>query len=312
MNIRILPGGSRLSETCLCLGNFDGLHLGHRAIVETCLRQASEGGFQSVVWTFARHPDTFFSGHAGDSILSPADKAAILDESGVSILLEEDFQRVRDLSPEAFCREILLKELDARAVVCGFNFRFGKNGAGTAADLEKNLAPAGVRVTVVPPVERGGAPVSSTRIRRALTEGRPEEAAEMLGRPYFIRFPVTVGRRLGRRLGFPTVNQVYPASYVLPRFGVYAVEVETPDGPFDGVCNVGRRPTVEENGAVTAETHLFGFSGDLYGKDVKVSFRAFLRPEKKFAGLEALQEQIEKDKRAAAEALDRLRIGVRT
>ena len=129
----------------------------------------------------------------------------------------------------------------------------------------------------------------------------------MLGRPYFIRFPVTQGNKLGRRLGFPTINQIYPADYVIPRRGVYAVEAVFDGQSYDGVCNVGRRPTVEENGADTAETHLFDFTGDLYGKIATVRFRAFLRPETKCCDTGALKAQIARDVAAAREELAKLK-----
>ena len=299
-----LTGGQRLSGTCLCLGNFDGIHRGHAAIVNACLRKAKESGLTSVVWTFGRHPDRYFPGHGKESILSSEDKALLLEEMGASVLVEEDFARVRDLSPAAFCREILAGELGAAAVVCGFNFRFGKNGEGTPEDLKREMKKAGADVIVVPPVLWRGEPVSSTRIRLALTEGRPEDAREMLGRPYFIRFPVTEGKRLGRTIGFPTINQVYPADYVIPRRGVYAVEAILDGKRYGGVCNVGRRPTVEENGADTAETHLFDFSGDGYGKTATVRFLRFLREEKKFRDLAALKEQIAHDLENAKEVLE--------
>ena len=159
---------------------------------------------------------------------------------------------------------------------------------------------------VVPPVLWKGEAVSSTRIRAALKEGRPEDAESMLGRPYFIRFPVTRGNRLGRKIGFPTINQIYPADYVIPRRGVYAVEAVFDGKTYPGVCNVGRRPTVEENGADTAETHLFDFSGDLYGVVATVRFRAFLRPETKFRDAEELKAQIARDIARAKEILNGL------
>ena len=307
MKLQRVPGGLRLKNSCVALGNFDGIHRGHRAIVDACRAEAKAAGLTDVVWTFARHPDRYFPGHAGDSILSPDDKADLLEAIGVSVLVEEDFTRVRDLSPAAFCQKVLLEELDAKTVVCGFNFRFGKNGAGGPEDLKRAMEKAGRKVVIVPPVLWEGEPVSSTRIRAALLEGRPEDAQAMLGRPYFIRFPVTRGNRLGRKIGFPTINQVYPADYVIPRRGVYAVEAVFDGQSYDGVCNVGRRPTVEENGADTAETHLFDFTGDLYGKIATVRFRAFLRPERKFCDLDALRTQIARDMEAAKAALTRIK-----
>ncbi|MBP5289124.1 MAG: riboflavin biosynthesis protein RibF [Clostridia bacterium] len=303
MAIRRVPGGQKLKNTCLCLGNFDGIHRGHQAILDACLSEAARNELTDVAWTFARHPEKFFPGHAGDSILSPEDKAELLEERGVSTLVEEDFTRVRDLSPAAFCRDVLLGELDAKEVICGFNFRFGKNGAGTPEDLRREMEAAGAQVLIVPPVLWKNEPISSTRVRAALKDGRPEDAEAMLGRPYFIRFPVAGGNRLGRKMGFPTINQIYPADYVIPRRGVYAVQAVIEGKCYDGVCNVGRRPTVEENGVDTAETHLFDFSGNLYGLVATVRFCAFLRPETRFENMDALRDQIGRDTRRAKEIL---------
>ena len=287
--------------TCVALGNFDGIHPGHRRIIETCVKVAGETGLLSLVWSFRRHPEHIMRGNfSSGTIISNSDKDEILRKMGVSLLVLEDFERVRDLSPEAFIEEILLRELNAKKVFCGFNFRFGKNGAGDAAFLKEYLEKRGVAVNVSDPVCIGGEPVSSTRIRAALEEGNMEEARELLGRRYSIRFPVLHGKKLATRMGFPTLNQVYPESYVTPKKGVYAVKVSFDKMEYFGVCNVGCRPTVDHDGRVVAETHLFDFSGDLYGRLVTVEFCHFLREERKFESVEALSDQIAKDRAEAA------------
>ena len=280
----------------VALGNFDGIHRGHRAILDACVEAAKKEKIPAVVWSFRRHPEHILKGNfASGNILSLDDKEEILRAIGIDCVVFEDFERVRDLSPQEFCDNILDKELHARAVFCGFNFRFGKNGAGDAEFLQNALAPRGVRVIVSPPVTMGGCVVSSTRIRALLQEGNTEEAMVLLGRPFFIRFPVAHGNRIGSKIGFPTINQVFPEEYITPKKGVYTVRVTLSGQTFFGVCNVGCRPTVGGDG-ILAETHLFDFTGDLYGKTVKVEFFRFLRPETKFQSLDALKAQIEKDR----------------
>jgi len=286
--------------TCVALGNFDGIHLGHRAIVEACVETAKKEGLLALVWSFRRHPEHILKGNfSAGNIISLSDKEEILKRMGVDHLILEDFERVRSFSPEEFCDRILRENLAAKFVFCGFNFRFGKGGAGDAAFLRRYLEPKGIRVIVTEPVEAFGETVSSTRIRTLLGDGKIEEANFLLGRPYSICFPVLHGRHLGTKLGFPTVNQAFPEEYVIPRKGVYAVRMLFDGSYYHGVCNVGCRPTVESFGTVLAETHLFHFSEDLYGKKVRVEFFRFLRYEKKFSSLEELSRQITLDRENA-------------
>ncbi len=286
--------------TCVALGNFDGIHLGHRAIIEACARTAKEEGLLSLVWSFRRHPEHILKGSfSSGNIISLSDKEEIMTSLGINHIIWEDFESVRSLSPEEFCQTILLKKLYAKKVFCGFNFSFGKGGVGTASFLKEYLAPLGVEVIVLDPVTEGGEPISSTRIRALLSDGKIEETAALLGRPYSIRFPVLHGKHLGTKIGFPTLNQSFPKEYVVPKKGVYAVRMILEGKAYPGVCNIGNRPTVDQNGETLAETHLFDFSGDLYGKKVKVEFFSFLRPEKKFSSLEELKKQITIDREKA-------------
>ena len=292
--------GTEKTGTCVALGNFDGIHLGHRKIVENCVLKAREEGLVSLVWSFRRHPEHILKGNfSSGNIISLRDKEAILKEIGIDHLFLEDFERVRDYTPEEFCEKILIRQLSARFVFCGFNFRFGKNGRGDAAFLKSYLGAKGISVITEEPVCLNGLPVSSTRIRTLLAEGETEAVKVLLGRPYSIRFPVLHGKRLGRTIGFPTLNQVFPEEYVTPKKGVYAVRVTFDGNEYFGVCNVGSRPTVDDDDRVIAETHLLDFSGELYGKEVRVEFHRFLRAEKKFSSLEELKSQIGKDRETA-------------
>ena len=281
------------SGACVALGNFDGVHIGHQKIVSSCVEKAEEEGISSLVWSFRRHPEHILKGSfSSGNIISNEDKKEIFARMGVKRLILEDFERVRDLSPAASCREIPIGELAARFVFCGFNFRFGKDGAGDASFLKQYLEERGVSVFTAPPVCYRGEVVSSTRIRALLGEGDVKEAMALLGRPYSIRFPVSHGKRLGSSIGFPTLNQVFPREYVTPKKGVYAVRVTFDGKKCVGVCNVGSRPTVDRDDRILAETHLLDFSEELYGKEVRVEFHSFLRPEIRFASLDELKTQI--------------------
>lgn len=282
--------------TCVALGNFDGVHLGHRAILERCATCAKTDGLPALVWSFRRHPEHFLKGDfTSGTITSLPLKESIMMEMGIDSLILEDFEAVRDLSPVDFCEQILLDRLRAKKVFCGFNFRFGKNGAGDAAFLKKYLEEKGTEVQVVSPVCADGSPISSTRIRNLLSQGKMEEVNALLGRPYSILFPVLRGKHLGTRIGFPTLNQAFPDDYALPLKGVYAVAMNEGGKRFPGVCNVGLRPTVDCDGVVLAETHLFDYSEDLYEKSVQIEFFSFLRGETRFASLEDLTDQIALD-----------------
>ena len=198
-----------------------------------------------------------------------------------------------------------------RGVVCGFNYRFGARGAGTP-DLLRSAFPVpdtlGASVlpelTVsLPDGTSGAVTVSSSRIREALASGRPEAAAAMLGRPYALRTRVVPGKRLGRTIGFPTANQYFPPERLIPKKGVYAVRVTTPDGVFPGIADVGSHPTVDKRARVNCETHVLGYSGDLYGRRIKVEFLRFIRPEQKFDRLEELTAAIRRDADTAEKLL---------
>lgn len=282
--------------TCVALGNFDGIHPGHREILSACAREAENSGMESIAWSFRRHPEQVMQKNfSSGNIISPEDKKEWIKEIGIHTLVLEDFERVRDYSPAEFCDRILIGSLSAKKVFCGFNFHFGKGGQGDADFLKNYLAPRGIEVFALPAVCYEGEPISSTRIRAMLQNGDMEGACALLGRPYSIRFPVLEGKHMGKGLGFPTINQEFPKEYVTPKKGVYAVRVRFSGAEYFGVCNVGSRPTVDRDDRILAETNLFDFSGDLYGQKVEVAFFSFLRPETKFSGIEELKEQIAKD-----------------
>ncbi len=286
----------------VALGIFDGVHLGHRAVISKATGlETPEGPLRAAVFTFSQPPWALPKDSAWE-LTSAAQKTQVLESLGVEELILADFEQIRDMTPETFVAEVLDAALHAKRVCCGFNYRFGKGGAGDAALLARLCAERGIETVTVPSVEVDGRPVSASRIRRLIETGDVQEAARLLGRPFTLDFTVVGGQKLGRLLGTPTINQPLPPHFVRPRFGVYASSVEVEGRVTHGVTNIGVRPTVGAD-APLAETWIADFSGDLYGKDVPVSLVKFLRPEQKFDSVEDLQKQILRDGREARRAV---------
>lgn len=279
----------------VALGLFDGMHIGHRAVVAEAIRA---GRGRCAVYTFS--PSTLYTKGELRRIATDTQQADILADMGVSEVFETDFSAVCDLSPEQFVQDVLQNTLHATAVTCGFNYRFGKGGKGDADLLAALCAERGIAVTVVPAVESDGKPVSSTAIREALAVGDMASVTRMMNRAYCFTLPVEQGQHLGQRLGMPTVNQILPTDLALPRFGVYASCVQVNGQLYYGVTNIGVRPTV---GAETplAETWIDDFDGDLYGEIISVYPIKFLRDERAFAALEELKAQVKQDAADARE-----------
>ncbi len=285
-NLTTLAAQDRVS---CALGNFDGVHLGHRALIS--LAAEKKHATKSAVWTFSE-PSSRVTG--GISLLTdPPERLAIFRSLGIDLVFLSDFESVRNLDCETFVKEILYEACHVRHAVCGFNFRYGAKAAGNAETLTEMLGSLGGEVTVVPPFMRNGKTVSSSEIRACLASGDTEEAAEMLSRPYAITSEVMHGKKLGRTLGFPTANQRFPALRAIPRFGVYAVRMTVDGKCYHGVANVGLRPTVENAAQVNCETFLFDFSGELYGKTATTEFLHFLRAERKFSSVDALKAAVD-------------------
>ena len=280
----------------LALGGFDGIHIGH---VQVLRAVQTDPALTPAVFTFR---DLIPAVKHTRQLTSARQQRAELAALGIAWLYLADFASLHDLTPEAFVRDILHRRLHARRVSCGFNYRFGCRGAGDSEALTRLCAACGIETVVAPPVLLDGAPVSSTRIRAAVADGAMESAARMLGRPYEIDFPVVHGRALGRTIGLPTINQPFPESFVLPKFGVYAAAVTIDGRRYHAVTNIGVKPTVGADGPL-AETCIAGYSGDLYGKCVPVQLLQFLRPEQKFDSIELLRQQITRDAAAAERVL---------
>jgi riboflavin kinase/FMN adenylyltransferase len=280
-------------ESAVALGSFDGLHVGHRKVISLALAGA-ERGLVPTVFTFAENPKARRRAFGG-LLLPEEEKIRLLEEMGVAQLYLLDFDSIKGLSPAAFAADVLGGVCRAKRVCCGFNFTFGCGGTAGSADLRRLCAPLGVETAVADAVLADGEPVSSTRIRKLVEQGRADEAALLLGRPFGYESPVLPGRRLGRRLGTPTLNQAVPEELVQPKFGVYASAVSFGGAVRCGVTNVGVKPTVGSD-AVLAETWMPAYRGpDLYGRTVRVGLLKFLRPERKFASLEELRLEIRRN-----------------
>jgi riboflavin kinase/FMN adenylyltransferase len=289
--------------TSAAIGNFDGVHLGHQAILKVAAAQAAPLS----VLTFEPHPREVFAPDAPPFRLMTSDaRAHRLEKLGVAELFEVAFDRdLASLSPEAFAEKVLVDDLGLSHVTIGRDFRFGRDRAGDAPTLQKLGADLGFGVKVADLVAEGDIEVSSTRIRDALSEGRPGEAARMLGHWHRIEGVVEHGEKRGRELGYPTANLSVDGLH-LPRFGVYAVEIDVltgaHEGSYGGVASLGVRPMFGEN-RPNFETFIFDFKGDLYGAEISVALVAFLRDEVKFEGVDKLIAQMDDDSARARAVL---------
>ena len=298
---RAVPAEARGASAAM--GNFDGVHRGHQAVIDL-----ARGDAPLAVVTFEPHPRTLFAPDAPPfRLMSPEARAHRLEKLGVETLFELPFPEIAPVTAEAFMADVLVRDLGLARVVVGADFRFGKGRAGDAETLREGGARLGFDV-VLANLLGGTAPVSSTAIRQALSDGRPGDAAEMLGHWHRIEGPVLHGEKRGRKLGYPTAN-LSVAGLHLPKLGVYAVLVDVLDGPHagrhHGVASLGVRPMFGVN-EPNLETFLFDFDGDLYGSHISVALVAFLRPEARFDGLPALIAQMDADSAGARAALDGL------
>lgn len=294
----------------VAIGNFDGVHLGHQAVIDLARSAGAEIDAPLGVLTFQPHPREYFQPKAPSfRLMGSQARATRLQRLGVERLYELNFNAaMAALSPREFAQNVICEGLGLRHIVVGADFCFGQGRAGTVEDLQEFGQEMGFGVTVVPLLEAGNGQVSSTSIRQALSEGRPRDAAVQLGHWHRIEGPVIGGEQRGRELGYPTANMSVDGLH-LPKLGVYAVLVEVLDGSFrgsyHGAASLGVRPMFGEN-TPNLETFIFDFSGDLYGAKLSVGLVDFLRPELKFDGLQALIDQMEQDCATARDILAKL------
>ncbi len=306
--MKILTDFLNAQKPCaVAMGLFDGVHLAHRQVIREMVALSEKQGLVPTVLTFSMGRVRPERKQGQQLLLSDRLKFEQFAELGVCQVIEPDFADIRDVGPEAFVRDFLAGRLGARALVCGYDFRFGKGAAGDGELLSRCGRTLGITVQVVPPFYKDGAPVSSTRIRECLLAGEVNEANALLGRPFCIRETVSQGNHLGNKMGYPTINQMFAPGFLVPKFGVYATAVQIGDKRYKGVTNVGVKPTVAEEGqAPLAETFILGFDGILYNREVELQFIHFLRPERRFPNLEELYSEIHRNVRQVEQMEDLL------
>jgi len=298
------PGEAPRGAT-VAIGNFDGVHRGHKAVIAAALVRGRALGKPSAALTFEPHPRAFFNPDEPLFRLTPeAAKLRLLGATGLDGAIVLTFNAdLAKLSAEDFVQRVLVDRFAISGAAIGFNFHFGANRAGSPEFLQAQGKQHGFTVDIVPPLLDGGRPVSSGPIRAALAAGRLDDAAEFLGYPWFVSGTVIHGDKRGRELGFPTANLRLDPACAL-RHGIYAVRTAIAERRYDGVASFGRRPMFD-SGAVLLEVFLFDFAGDLYDADIDVAFMAWLRDEAMFASAKDLMRQMKEDSRLAREALAR-------
>lgn len=287
-----MTDGNNANRTAVALGNFDGMHVGHMAVLEAAKSFESEG-LLPVAVLFDEHSLKAITGKAPAMLMTVTERNRIINENGLRIETLV-FNEIRDLSPSAFVEKILVGRLGAAAVCCGYNYRFGKGASGTAQMMSEICGRLGLKCRVSGEVDVDRCAVSSTKIRGFIENGEIEKANKMLGRPFGFSSRVIDGDKRGRVLGFPTINQIIPEELAMPRFGVYQSVVTVNGEKYKGVTNVGRRPTVGTE-KILSETHILDFDRDIYGENVDVRLIKFIRPEKKFSSFDELARQIKSD-----------------
>lgn len=295
--------GLPFSSSILALGTFDGVHMAHKRLIEEAVALKGKLSSDAVgAWCFEKSPASLIKGIEILTLTEKEEKIRLLLESGADFVLCAKFEDFRAMSAEDFINDVLISTLNCVGTVCGYDHRFGYMGAGNSSLLESIFGKE--KTVTVPKVTLGGEEVSSTAIREYIKAGNIEAANKMLTRPISFTSHVTSGKRLGRKLGFPTANQPIPSGYSSLRRGVYATRCVFEDGQsFIGVSNIGVRPSIEsgDDHVLNAETYIVGFEGELYGKLITLELWAYLRDEMKFSSLDELQAAIEEDKNSSIE-----------
>lgn len=283
-------------ETAVAIGKFDGVHLGHRLLIEEILAQKAYGR-KACIFTFDTMPARLFGNRDEKELTTKDEKRKLFELMGVDILIEFPFNReTAGTLPEVFIREILCNKIRAKLIAAGTDISFGYKGVGDATLLSLLAPECGYEVRIIEKLMAEGKEISSTLIRDAIEKGDMQLAERLLGSPYTVRGEVLHGNHMGHSLGMPTMNLIPPADKLLPPNGVYYAGVLLNGIRYKGISNIGYKPTIEETEKVMGvETYLYGFDADAYGKEIEVFLYEFKRPEKKFESLEVLKTQVEKD-----------------
>lgn len=295
----ITARGCKNRKSAVALGFFDGLHLGHIEVIKQALLRTD---LMSVVFTF-NNKTMLPKFKERENIITYDLKVELLSRIGVNYIFAPDFADLRDLSAEEFVDRILVGQLNAEFVACGYDFRFAKGGKATAEDLAAICRDRGIEACIVPAVTYEGEPISATSIRELIRQGNLEKANALLGYELTYVLEVGTGRKNGRKIGFPTINQIIPEGMIVPKRGVYKSWTQVRNRNYPSITNIGMKPTIEleegEERIQEMETHIIGFDGDLYGLRTRVVLREYMRDERKFDSLEDLKRQLEKDRAKA-------------
>ncbi len=281
--------------TAIAIGKFDGLHRGHKALINL-VKKERDNGFVPAVFAFARAPKEHTDKERQKYILTAAEKRMFMEKSGIEILVEQPLNDVIiGTEPEVFIRDILIKKLSVKKVICGSDFRFGHKRLGDVNFLKKYEKKYGYETIVIDKLKYGERDISSTYIREEIGKGSIGLLNELLGYPYTMLGIVKEGKKLGRTLDFPTVNIIPDDDKMLPPNGVYFTRATISGQTYDAITNIGVRPSVKDNEIVNVETHILDFDKDVYGEMLELHFFKFIRPEKKFESIEALKEAVHQD-----------------
>lgn len=288
-------------ETAVAIGKFDGIHIGHRRLLQEILDEKAKGR-RACVFTFDPPPTVFFGKSSEKELTTREEKRKLFEAMGIDILIEFPLnEQTAGTLPQVFVAEILCGRMHAGFVAAGTDLSFGARGAGNAALLRSMAPECGLEVRIIDKIMLDGQEISSTLVREAVEKGQMERTEKLLGAPYTVRGIVQHGNHIGRTLGMPTVNLLPPENKLLPPCGVYYAGVMMDGRYYKGTSNIGYKPTVEESRKqLGVETYLYGYDGDAYGEEIEVSLYAFRRPEKKFDSMEALKQQMQEDIAAGA------------
>lgn len=279
-------------QTAVALGLFDGVHLGHQAVIKEAVSQKAKGLMPTV---FSFRTDSVTSkGYSGrmEMLLSESDKYKHFEKLGIECVFSPEFSRFKDMTDEEFVEKVLKGKLNAKFAVCGKDFHFGKNAMGNSLKLKSLGEKYGIEINIIGQLSLDGQAVSSTQVRQYIRNGDIAKANEMLGYRYGYTLPVEHGFKRGRTWDFPTINQAIPKGFVMPKFGVYCSKVKIGDRLYSGVTNIGVKPTVNVKTVPLSETYIIGYSGDLYGEEIAIELYEFIRAERKFESFDELKAEI--------------------
>ena len=284
-----------MHPSVVAIGKFDGIHLGHRQLLGEIIAKKQEG-MKAVVFTFNPSPNVLFSKVKEKELTSCEEKRKLFEDLGIDVLVEFPLTYETAATPkENFVKDILVQKLNAKHIVAGTDLSFGKNGEGNSAFLIEESSKYGFEVDIIDKISYKGEIISSTLVRKAISEGDVKKARFMLGSPYFVQGVVKKGNQIGRTIGFPTVNISAGEDKLLPPNGVYKTEVILEGRILEAITNVGCKPTVADDGQIFIESYIYNFTENIYGKKIEVHFLEFIRKEQKFGSIEELKEQLQKD-----------------